>query len=92
MPFVYVLHFEQALGHQQHYAGCCNELEERLAAHRKGRGAVLTARLKRAGLGFVVGAQWEFATFLEARRAERRVKKAGSARRCGVCNPEQVAE
>ena len=89
MAYVYLLHFDAPLEHTQHYIGSCEDLARRLDQHSHGRAAQLTRRFAAARIGFVVGAVWEYATRLEARRAERRVKGAGSARRCCICRARQ---
>ena len=88
MAWVYLLHFDAPLEQFQHYTGSCEDLARRLDQHAKGSAAQLTRRFAEAGIAFTVGGLWEHETQLEARRAERKVKKAGSARRCCVCRGE----
>lgn len=89
MPYVYLLHFDAPLERRQHYIGSCEDLARRLDEHAKGRGAQLTRRFVAAGIAFTVGAFWEHESYLEARRAERKVKTAGSARRCCICRHQE---
>ncbi len=92
MAYVYMLHFDAPLEHQQHYVGSCTDLDIRMKKHASGTGAVLTRRFYRAGITFVVAATWEHDTNLDARRAERKVKKAGSARKCPICKDGASAQ
>lgn len=85
MPYVYLLHFDAPLEQFQHYTGSCEDLSRRLDQHASGKAAQLTRRFARAGIAFAVGGVWEYATRLEARRGEIKVKKAGTARRCCIC-------
>jgi predicted GIY-YIG superfamily endonuclease len=88
LHYVYLLHFEAPLEHTQHYTGSCEDVARRLDQHASGRAAQLTRRFATAGIAFAVGAICEYPTRLEARRAERRLKRAGSARRCCICRGE----
>jgi predicted GIY-YIG superfamily endonuclease len=90
VAYVYLLHFDAPLEHTQHYTGSCDDLARRLDEHSHGRAAQLTRRFAAAGVAFVVGAVWEYPTRLDARRAERRVKVAGSARRCCICRARRA--
>ncbi len=86
VAYVYLLHFDAPLEQFQHYTGSCEDLARRLDQHAKGKAAQLTRRFAVAGIAFSVGAVWEHATRLEARRAEIRVKRGGAAKRCcGIC-------
>lgn len=70
----------------RHYLGWCaeGELEARLAEHRAGRGASITAAAVAAGLSLEV--VW---TGAGTRDDERRMKRAGNhARRCVTCKAE----
>ena len=40
---VYLLHFERSYRHARHYIGFTQNLEQRLAEHRAGRGSPLVA-------------------------------------------------
>ena len=83
---VYILHFNEPVGHAQHYVGFCEEgnLEKRLETHRKGHGSRLVAELMRRGLDF------ELAKFYvgKSRKFERMLKRQRNTRRyCPVCTP-----
>jgi predicted GIY-YIG superfamily endonuclease len=90
VAYVYLLHFDAPLEHTQHYTGSCQDLAVRLDQHARGAAAQFTRRFAAAGIAFAVGAVWEYPTQLEARRAERRVKKAGGARRCCICRAQRA--
>ena len=90
---IYLLHFERPIGdtghvrnYAQHYLGWAapGGLEARLAAHRAGTGARITAFLAKSGIAFHVVKTWE-----GDRYQERRMKRAGhhAKRRCPLCNP-----
>jgi predicted GIY-YIG superfamily endonuclease len=71
---VYLLHFDRPLyeGGPSHYAGFTTDLDKRLTAHRKGRGARLTAVVSRRGIGIEVVATWTPATRADERKLKRR--------------------
>lgn len=88
---IYLLHFERAIGdlenargQAQHYVGWADDVGARLAAHRAGRGAAITAYLVDPGIGWRLVRLW-----LGGRDLERRIKrrKEGPAL-CPVCNPD----
>jgi predicted GIY-YIG superfamily endonuclease len=75
---IYILRFERPLGNPrnprgmaQYYIGWCEEgkLDRRLAAHRAGRGAVITRAAVREGIRFDV-----IFTMPGSRKDERRLK------------------
>lgn len=94
MGTVYLLHFIDAAGnhakhgHAGHYVGFTENLPQRLATHRSGRGARLLQVVLEDGLSFVVVRLWTGVTEAE----EQRVKNLGGAARCcPVCNPGTTA-
>lgn len=81
---VYMLCFDTAYGHAHHYVGWTDNLPKRLADHRAGHGARLTAVITAAGIGFTVAR-----TVTGDRTLERAIKRAGgSVRYCPVCTPK----
>lgn len=84
---VYLLHFDQPLGHQQHYLGITrtDRLHRRMEEHQRGRGARLTARLSAQGLGFTLTHIIPDAS----PEIEKRLKQASRFKRlCPLCSPQ----
>ena len=88
METVYLLHFAARLGNPanphamaQHYLGTAKDLSERLAEHRAGLGAKITAAAMQRGIAFDVVRTWPGGRDLE-RRLKRR--KEGP-RLCPLC-------
>ena len=80
---VYLLHFDQRLCHAQHYLGSTDNLENRLACHRKGNGARLMAVVTALGITWRLARTWP-----GDRTLERRLKRRKEGRRlCPICNP-----
>ena len=80
---VYLLHFETKLAHAQHYLGSTDNLENRLACHRKGNGARLMAVVTALGITWRLARTWP-----GDRALERRLKRRKEGRRlCPICNP-----
>lgn len=74
---VYVLCFQQEL----HYIGWSSDVEQRVADHRRGRGAAITRALVARGMEFEVTA-----VAAGSRWYERWLKNRGSAKRvCPKC-------
>jgi hypothetical protein len=84
---VYLLHYETALFHAQHYIGFA-EGEARIKKHAQGRsGAHLPSAFFRAGTHFVVARRWD-----GDRTLERRLKNTHNARRlCPICRAAALA-
>jgi hypothetical protein len=82
----YLLHFHRRLGTEkhsiQHYLGFTTDLETRLAQHRNGQGARITAVLKERGIGFDVAAVWP-----GNRQIENALKLHSATRICPLCTP-----
>lgn len=85
---VYLLHFERPISPNhtcQHYIGMANNLEARIAHHRKGTSKVrLLEVAKERGIGFVVARTWEGGKELERELKNR--KKASEL--CPICRQE----
>lgn len=78
---VYLLHFDAPLAHAQHYVGYAEDLEARIARHRKGNGARLVSVFAEKGIGFTVARTWP-----GDRKQERRIKNLkNSPRLCPIC-------
>jgi predicted GIY-YIG superfamily endonuclease len=82
---IYLLHFARPYRHARHYLGFAEDLEQRLAQHRAGRGARLVQVVLGAGIGFEVARTWK-----GDRRLERRLKnqRNAPARLCPICRGE----
>lgn len=81
---IYLLHFERPLrGGAQHYVGTTSRpVEARLAEHRAGRGARLTKRAAKEGVGMVVAGTWP-----GSRALELRMSRGGHLRAlCSICS------
>ena len=79
---VYLLHFEEKLAHAQHYLGSTDDLEARLACHRKGNGARLMQVITEQGIAWRLARTWP-----GGRRQERALKRyKASPRLCPICN------
>lgn len=85
--FVYVLHLSRPVGdHARHYCGWAKDVESRLADHRHGRGARLTAHAVSLGIGLTLGF-----VMVGTRADERRVKRNRRlAQLCEYCRPEAL--
>ena len=86
MTTIYLLHFEPPYRHARHYLGFTdNDVEQRLAEHRAGRGARLTQVAVDAGCQLLLVRTWE-----GDRNTERRFKNHNHAPRfCPLCNTER---
>jgi len=90
-PGVYLLHFNEKLRHAGHYLGSAADIDVRIAKHRSGRGARLTAVIKELGIGFVIARVWFTETVRDARLLEAKFKRSNNpgGRRCPVCRGER---
>lgn len=88
---VYLLHLDKPLGNPekahgqaQHYIGYCRgSVEDRIAKHRNGNGAKLTAAAAENGIEMIVVRTWS-----GGRDFERHLKAQKNAKRfCPICNP-----
>ena len=84
---VYLLHFEQPVyGRSQHYLGFTTNLEQRLAMHRSGHGARLTAIARKKGIAWELVYVWEDGD----KDLERKLKRLGEFKKyCKICSPEK---
>ena len=80
---VYLIHFETPFKHATHYLGSTNDLQARLAEHRRGRGSKLLKAVNAAGIDYDVVRTWKGDEFLEYRLKNL----GGKARICPVCSP-----
>jgi predicted GIY-YIG superfamily endonuclease len=82
----YLIHFSAPISPAhtcQHYLGSAHDIARRLAEHRAGKGARLTAVAVERGIRMDVVARWP-----GGRALERKLKARHNSRRlCPVCNP-----
>lgn len=84
---VYLLHFDKPYHHARHYLGSTDNLENRLAEHRGGKGARLMEVIADAHIGFVVARTW-----LGGRDLERKLKRRhDSPALCPICRRRIVS-
>lgn len=90
MQGVYLIHFDEPLAHAQHYIGYAEDINERLNAHRVGRGARLLAACNAVGISYRIVRIWNGPG--ADRNFERRLKRRKNARRlCPTCRKETTA-
>jgi predicted GIY-YIG superfamily endonuclease len=79
---VYVLHFEPAYKHAQHYVGWTEgDVVERVAVHLRGRGSPLVRAAVEAGVDVQLAATYQGTRYLE-----RRLKSwHNTGRFCAIC-------
>jgi len=83
---VYLLHLDPPLKHTRHYTGWTSNLDERLEAHRTGRGARLMEVVKEAGGTFRLVRTWP-----GSRALERAIKDRKAAPKlCPECSPNPL--
>ena len=89
---IYLLHFSSPYRHARHYVGSTRgaRIEQRLAEHQAGQGAVLTAHAARAGVTFAVARTWDGDRWTEARmKGHTPARPTGSRTswrpRCPLC-------
>jgi len=81
MP-VYLIHLDKPIGHARHYLGYADDVTERLARHRQGRGGRLLKVAVSRGIGFDVVRVWPDGD----RALERRLKRLKNGPGlCPVC-------
>ena len=85
---VYLLHFDGKLGNPtnplamaQHYIGTARDLDTRIAEHKAGSGAAITAAAVQRGIGFDVARTWTGGRQLE-RQLKRRKEGPRLCPRC----------
>lgn len=89
MATVYLIHLDQSIAHARHYLGYTSLecVQDRLARHKAGNGARLLQVANERGITYSIVRTWEFATWQEARKFERKLKLQKHAPRlCPVCN------
>lgn len=86
MGIVYIVHFDRAFGHAQHYCGWTLNLQtfrKRFRDHRNGKGSKLLAAVVKAGI------DWQVTIRPGTRNDERRIKNQGGlSRNCPICQSE----
>ena len=80
-PVLYLLHFDPPYRHAGHYLGYTEDLEGRLARHKRGKGGVLIKAAVRAGCSVVVARTWGNGS----RDEERRLKGRSLRPLCPIC-------
>ena len=81
---VYLLHLDPPFKHARHYTGWTSDLDQRLEAHRAGRGARLMEVVKEAGGTFRLARTWP-----GPRALERAIKNRHEAPKlCPECSPQ----
>ena len=81
---VYLLHLDPPVKHARHYTGWTANLDQRLEAHRSGRGARLMEVVKEAGGTFRLVRTWP-----GSRSTERAIKNQKAAPKlCPECSPQ----
>lgn len=88
MTVIYLIHFGAPLGSEkhkaQHYLGLAQDIEARLAEHRRGGGARITQVAVERGITLTIVRTWS-----GGRQIERHLKRQhGHPRLCPVCNPQ----
>ena len=80
----YLLHFSAKIAdHAGHYLGSADDLDQRLAEHRQGRGARLTQVAVELGIELKLVRTWP-----GGRQQERRLKRQKNHPKfCPVCSP-----
>jgi predicted GIY-YIG superfamily endonuclease len=83
---VYVLHFQPAYKHAQHYVGwTAGDVAERVAVHLRGRGSPLVRAAVAAGVDVQLAATYEGTRYLE-----RRMKRwHHTSRFCAICREQR---
>ncbi len=83
---IYLLHLDRKVAdHAGHYLGWSRDLDQRLAAHRKGTGARLMEVCAERGINFTLARTWN-----GDRHLERKLKRRKAAPRlCPICRPPQ---
>ena len=86
---IYLLHFETALHHAQHYLGSTTNVCDRLESHAAGNGAKLTEVLFERNEHWRLAALWQLTDNSSRLALERRIKNHHNGTRyCPICNPD----
>jgi predicted GIY-YIG superfamily endonuclease len=84
---VYLLHFAHPYYHARHYAGFSTNLDRRIGAHRRGRGARLMQAVVHAEIAFIVVRTWDGVT----RAFERRLHRSSHLpQMCPICARDRI--
>lgn len=88
---VYVLHFDQPLGHARHYTGFAKAglLAARLAEHERGCGARLTQVALERGIGWTVAKVFEGVSL--GFEWELKIRRRTACAYCPLCAGERLA-
>lgn len=79
---VYLIHFSEPFKHASHYVGYSDNIEERIALHRKGQGSRLCEVVVKAGIGLIHVRTWVG----KDRHFERKLHNRGKSIFCPLCN------
>ncbi len=83
---VYLIHFNEPVGHARHYLGSAASRNRRLKQHWRGAGARLMGVVRDRGIGWSVARVWPARDARSARLIERGLKRRhGSVKLCPVC-------
>jgi predicted GIY-YIG superfamily endonuclease len=85
---VYLIHFERAFWHAQHYIGYTANLDQRVEQHRKGTGAKLLRAINTRGIPWQVVRTWPGGHALERALKNRK----NSRNLCPVCMQQRLIE
>jgi predicted GIY-YIG superfamily endonuclease len=83
---VYLIHFETPLCHARHYLGATDDVNARLARHRKGLGANILRVCNENNISYKVARVWENKPIGYERKLKNR-KNAPIL--CPICNPDK---
>jgi len=84
MLTLYLIHFEAKYQHAQHYIGISNDIERRMAEHRRGQGNPLMKAVTETGIPWRVVRTWPDADRMHEVQLKSR---HNAARLCPICNP-----
>jgi len=87
MSFLYILHFDRRICHAGHYAGCSENLKQRLLAHACGCGSRITRAFYQQGIAWTLGGLFS-TTASRMRQIERSLKdRHDTPNLCSICSP-----
>ena len=86
---VYLLHFEPAYKHAQHYLGMADihTIDGRIKTHLRGSGSPLVRAAVDAGSTITLTRVWQTYGRHHAHMLERRLKHSHMTKLCPLCNP-----
>lgn len=85
---VYLIHLDRKMCHAQHYLGytALDSVQERLARHKNGSGAVMLKSATAQGITFDVVREWSCVSVQSAKALERKLKaRHNSPKLCPIC-------